>query len=426
MICPITWEELKKLFLIIIGLFLILFPKGLFADEMNSIKLRTDLDIWQINLKNTDWTNDYSKLVWNGLEVKLPDTAEDFLSAKALTYLNSTSKKGIDFTKLKNYLDKKIAPKINRAKQDVNIDINKDGKIQFEGFAMSGRELDFEKTFYLIKSAFSDGDENVYIRLPVKITEPEVIIKNDELKNKGIKTLISAGETDFTGSPVNRRNNIRVGLNSFNGQLIAPEEETGAGKILGNIDKSTGYLQELVIKGDKTVPEYGGGLCQVSTTVYRSVLFAGLPITARTNHSYAVSYYDPQGLDATIYPPSVDLKFKNDTSGHILIQTKVEGNKAYSNIYGTPVDRRVNLVGPYYYDYRSIPSPRTEYTDKLKPGEIQKLGEAHQGFKASWYRVISYADSKKDALEHIYSTYEARPKYTLIGTEAKKVIENGT
>ena len=325
---------------------------------------------------------------------------------------------------MRDYLQKKVGRIVNRAKQDVTINLDKNGKVIFEGFAMTGHEIDFEKTLYLIKKAYQINDPEVYVRIPIKKTLPEVIVKSDELKNKGIKSLIGEGETDFTGSPRNRRNNINVGLGSFNGKLVPPGSITGAGDMLGQpIDGSTGYKKELVIKGDKTIPEYGGGLCQVSTTFYRSVLFAGLPITQRRNHSYAVSYYDPQGLDATIYPPTVDIKFKNDTSGHILIQTKVEGNKAYSNIYGTPVDRQVNLVGPYYYKYISVPPPRTEYTTKLKPGETKKLGEAHKGFQASWYRIIS-ADGLKDKVEHIYSKYEARPKYTLVGEE--DASEEGT
>ncbi len=249
----------------------------------------------------------------------------------------------------------------------------------------------------------------------------------------GITSLLGTGETDFSGSPYNRRINIAVGLASFNGQIIPPGEGSGAGKILGRVDASTGYKHELVIKGDKTIPEYGGGLCQVSTTVYRSVLFAGLPITERRNHSYAVSYYDPQGLDATIYPPSPDLKFKNDTTGHILIQTTTIGDKAYANIYGTPVDRHVDLIGPYYYDYRGAPPAKIEYTTKLPPGKKQIVGGSHAGFKASWYRRISYGDeSKGDVLEHIFSNYEARPLFTLIGEESDSsnqpvgATDNGT
>ena len=317
-------------------------------------------------------------------------------------------------------------PEIHREKQDVTIKQDADGKIVFDGFAMSGQDVDFDKSFYLIQKAFSTNQPDV--RLPLNVIQPNVNVESAELKSKGIVALLGTGETDFTGSPRNRRINISVGLSSFNGKMVEPNAESGAGAILGRVDGTTGYLQELVIKGDKTVPEYGGGLCQVSTTIYRSLLFAGLPILERRNHSYAVSYYDPQGLDATIYPPNPDLKFKNDTSANILLQTTIVGDKAYSNVYGTPVNRHVDLIGPYYYDYRGAPPARTEYTDKLPVGEVQKLGAAHPGFKASWYRRISYDDgSKPDVLEHIFSSYEARPLYTLIGTGgAETPIINAT
>jgi vancomycin resistance protein YoaR len=78
-------------------------------------------------------------------------------------------------------------------------------------------------------------------------------------------------------------------------------------------------LPELVIKKEGTVPEFGGGLCQVSSTAFRAAMNGGLPITQRRNHAYAVQYYAPQGTDATIYPGVVDLKFINDTPGDILI-----------------------------------------------------------------------------------------------------------
>ena len=420
---------MKKIILLSFILTLLFLPKGVFAedDELKSIRLKTNFNIWNVNLNRADLTNDYTKMFWNGMEVKLSDSLDKSIASQIPHYTKNTTVKGIDFFKVKNYLEKKIAPTINQEKQDVTIDIDKDGKIKFEGFAMSGQEIDYEKAFFVIKKAYAKKESDV--RLPIKEIKPVVTVSNEELKNKGITSLISTGETNFAGSPRNRRNNIRVGLDKFNGQLIAPNDESGAGKILGRVDGSTGYLKELVIKGNKTIPEYGGGLCQVSTTVYRSLLFAGLPITQRRNHSYAVSYYDPQGLDATIYPPSVDLKFKNDTEGYILLQTTTVGNKAYSNVYGTPVDRHIDLIGPYYYSYRNVPPAKTEYTTELPPGKRQIVGSAHKGFKASWYRRISYVDQeKKDVLEHIFSNYEARPNYTLIGkkTETNEASDNGT
>jgi len=310
----------------------------------------------------------------------------------------------------------------------VTISLDDKGKVKFDGFAFNGQAVDFDRAFYLIRKAIQDNIEEV--RLPLRVIPAKVTVLSDELRKKGITQLISTGETNFKNSPTNRRINIRVGLASFNGKIVAPGAESGAGEILGRVDGSTGYAKELVIKGDKTIPEYGGGLCQVSTTVYRSLLMGGFPITARTNHSYAVSYYDPQGLDATIYPPNPDMKFINDTPNHILLQTTTVGDKAYSNVYGTVVDRQVDLIGPWYYAFTGIPPPRTEYTEKLAPGEKVKLGEAHGGFKASWYRRITYGDpAQKEKLEHIFSSYEARPLYTLIGVASAAdatLGENGT
>ena len=418
---------MKKIFFVLTALFLSLsFPRGLLADqELSYLRLKTDFNLWKVYLNRVDWVNEYPKSFWNGFEVKLPDYIDKTTSEKMSNYLEDHLVEGIDFAEVKRYLEKWVAPEIHREKQDVTISLDEEGKVVFDGFAMSGQEIDFEKAFYLVKKAFLSKEPDV--RLPIKIIHPNVDVQNEELIKKGITELIATGETDFSGSPRNRINNIHVGLNSFSGRLIPPGAESGAGEIIGYVGESTGYLPELVIKGDKTIPEYGGGLCQVSTTIYRSLLFSGLPITERENHSYAVSYYDPQGLDATIYPPSVDLKFINDTPDHILFQTTTIGTKAYSNIYGTLVDRHVDLIGPWYYSYRSIPQPRTEYTTKLPPGEKEILGGAHAGFKASWYRRISYADpDKEDVIEHIFSDYEARPLYTLVGEEAPaEASENG-
>jgi len=405
----------KIIFLILAFISILFFGKTTFADdELVNIRLKTDFNLWKVDLKKSGWINEYPKLSWNGIDIKLPYYIDKTLSERTSTYLNASSAKGIDYAKVQEYMEKVVAPDIKREKQDVTIKLNEKGKVVFDGFAISGQDIDIEKSFYLIKKAFESNQEDV--RLPIKTIQPNVTVESDELRQKGIVSLLATGETDFSGSPANRRNNIRVGLASFSGRLVPPGAETGAGEILGRVDGTTGYLQELVIKGDKTIPEYGGGLCQVSTTIFRGVLFAGLPITERVNHSYAVSYYDPQGLDATIYPPHPDLKFVNDTPNFILIQTTTVGDKAYSDIYGSPVARHIDLIGPYYYDYKPIPPPRTEYTDKILLGTKQILGGAHVGFKASWYRRISYDDSsKKDVLYHIYSNYEARPLYTLIG-----------
>jgi vancomycin resistance protein YoaR len=419
--------SLKKIPVILIGLaLLILLPKPVFAqqDPLPQVLLKTDFNVWKANPDKANWLTTTPKLSWNGFDVSLPDSLDDALQTKTLSYLNATDAPGVDFDAVKIYLEKVVSPEVDRQPQDVTISQDDKGKIQFDGFAFNGQSVDFEMAYYLIRKALLDRIDEV--RIPLQILPAKVTVLSDELKKKGITELISTGETNFARSPSNRRINIRVGLAAFNGKLIDPGVESGAGDILGKVDGSTGYVKELVIKGDKTIPDYGGGLCQVSTTVYRSLLMGGFPILERTNHSYAVSYYDPQGLDATIYPPHPDMRFKNDTPNSILLQTTTVGDKAYSNVYGTVVDRHVDLIGPWYYDYVPIPTPRTEYTTELAPGDKKKLGDAHVGFKADWFRRISYSDpAKKDIIERIHSDYEPRPLYTVIGIAPNTALPDG-
>ena len=116
--------------------------------------------------------------------------------------------------------------------------------------------------------------------------------------------------------------------------------------------------------------ELGGGLCQVSTTLFRSAIMAGLPILERKPHSFPVKYYNPQGFDATIYPGVVDLKFKNDTPHHILIQSRVEGTKLIFDIYGPDNGRKVVLDGPFQYDEKPNGSMKAYFVRKIYQGEI--------------------------------------------------------
>ncbi|EKE25568.1 MAG: VanW family protein [uncultured bacterium] len=167
-----------------------------------------------------------------------------------------------------------------------------------------------------------------------------------DINNLGISALLGEGSSDFKGSPSNRVHNIKVATQRYNGVLIKPGEEFSFVKYLGEVDGEHGYLPELVIKKNITEPEFGGGICQVSSTAFRAAIYSGLKITARRNHAYPVSYYAPQGMDATIYVPNPDLKFLNNTPGYILIQTKIVGTKLTFSFYGTNDGRETKVDGP--------------------------------------------------------------------------------
>lgn len=210
--------------------------------------------------------------------------------------------------------------------------------------AESGFSLDEEKTIEIITSALKNRKEDVSFQLPVEEELPK--ISKETLGELKITDQIGHGESNFTGSTKNRIHNINVALEKFNGLILEPGEEFSFVTILGPVEKETGYKEELVIKDNETIPEYGGGICQVSTTVFRAAVNTGLKITERQNHAYPVQYYSPQGTDATIYLPKPDLRFLNNTPGFILLQTTIEGKKLIFDIFGESDGRQVEMEGP--------------------------------------------------------------------------------
>ncbi len=198
------------------------------------------------------------------------------------------------------------------------------------------------------------------ISLPIVESAPTK--KLSDTNTLGINELVAVGESDFKGSPKNRIHNVTIGANKFNGLLIGKGEEFSFNKYLGDVDGEHGFLPELVIKATGTVPEFGGGLCQVSSTAFRAAMNAGFPITARRNHSYAVQYYAPQGTDATIYPGVQDMKFINDTSAPMLIRTRIDGTKLYFEYYGTKDSRSISFEGPVQYDRQANGAMKATWT----------------------------------------------------------------
>jgi vancomycin resistance protein YoaR len=414
-------RAILRLFFISI-IFFITASSGFAFDVPNHIVLKTDFKIWELNPGQMNWFSDYNKTLFSLFEIKTIPSDLPMIS----DYVKNESVEGIDVAKIREYLEVKIAPEILRQREDVTIDMDENENVTFEGNGLYGRYLDVEKAAVMIKNALEQDVE--FITLPIVRENPVVTVKSDKLKEMGIVELYSAGETNFANSPSNRINNIKVGLSRFNGHIIKPGEEFVFGNVLGPVEASTGFKPELVIKGDRTVPELGGGLCQVSTTAYRAALAGGLPVTQRRNHSYAVSYYTPYGLDATVYPPTVDLKFVNDSPAHILIQTLTIGSKAYYNYYGTKDDRQVYMIGPYYSGWLSPPAKKLEYTNKLAPGVTQMLGHAVPGLVSSWYRQVIYGETsdgtEKSFLDHIFSKYQARPDFFAVGASAPVAEES--
>ncbi len=221
------------------------------------------------------------------------------------------------------------------------------GKVKLFSLGKNGQTIDINQNAENIRRALTEFPDTRSRTVTLVIREIAPDITSGDPSSLGINELIGEGETDFKGSPKNRIHNFTKGMEQFHGLLIKPGEEFSFVDYLGEVDGEHGYLPELVIKNNETLPEFGGGICQVSTTMFRAALYSGLPITERRNHAYAVSYYKPIGMDATIYIPKPDLKFKNNTPGHILIQGKIEGTKFIFQFYGTSDGRKTEVDGPY-------------------------------------------------------------------------------
>ena len=263
-----------------------------------------------------------------------------------------------------------------------------------------GRSVDRKDAISGIQQAVT-GDR--VATLKISTVKPD--IRSDNLAELGLTELISTGWTDFSGSPVNRTHNIQTGASKFNGVIIKPDEDFSFNKALGAVDASTGYLPELVILVDKTVPEFGGGLCQVSSTAFRAALNAGLPILERHAHAYPVGYYKPYGVDATIYLPTPDLRWQNDTGKYIIIQTRIEGKKLYFDFYGTKKPGTIKFSG------------NAEATGAVFPVEqvtptISEVGARGVGsFTAVIYRHIYDATGKMTDNDKFTSKYDSPSKY---------------
>lgn len=262
--------------------------------------------------------------------------------------------------KIRDYLTP-FAPGLNVVATNAEFNLQ-DDKVALFIHSEPGAELDIEASATAIKENIEKGQS--VSSLVFNIVEPEITTAS--LNDLGITTLIGKGESDFAGSPSSRAHNISVGANKYQGVLVAASEEFSFNEILGPVTAREGYLPELVIKQNKTIPEYGGGLCQVSTTLFRAAVMAGLEITQRYNHSYPVAYYGTPGFDATIYPPNPDFRFRNTTPGHILLQYKIEGTKLIFEIYGTDDGRTIEIDGPYTYDEKPDGSMKAWVTQTVR------------------------------------------------------------
>lgn len=296
------------------------------------------------------------------------------------------------------------------------------GKVTAFKIEKNGLKIDSEQVLRTLKTkinSLSETQSKTIIILVSDLTvKPEVNLAS--INNYGIVEEIGHGQSDYSGSIPTRVYNVILASQKFNGVLIKKGEEFSFNEILGDISASTGYQQAYIIKNGRTVLGDGGGVCQVSTTLFRTALNIGLPITERWAHAYRVHYYENDGkpgLDATTYNPGVDLKFKNDTPGYILIQTEIDKSKNLLtfHFYGKKDDRKVELSDITVFDQVPALPPVNQDDPTLKKGVVKQVDWAASGAKSTFhYKVTNNGAVTQD--RDFLSVYRPWAAVFLVGT----------
>lgn len=279
-----------------------------------------------------------------------------------------------------------------------------------------------EKMIDYISFLLSQGiSQQVHITIPIKPIKPKVT--TDSVGHYGIRDLIGEGTSMFQHSAAERIYNVTLAASRVNGVLIAPNEQFSFDKALGDVSSFTGYKQAYVIQDGKTVLGDGGGVCQVSTTFFRALLNAGLPILERHAHAYRVGYYEEggfqPGIDATVYVPTVDLKFKNDTGNWILVQTIIDPNTLHLTVdlYGISDGRIANVSTPVITDQTPAPDPLYQDDPTLPVGVVKQVDFAAPGAKSTFTRTVT-KDGKVLNNDTFVSDYKPWQAVFLRGTKS--------
>lgn len=300
-----------------------------------------------------------------------------------------------------------MAQLINREPVDAKLTINPEtNELTVLQSSQEGRTLDVDESFQRLLALKQRSTHQV--DLVVKVTPPT--IPSTDLPSLGIKELVSESTSYFKGSSESRMNNIAQAASKFNGVVIPPDGVFSFNKYLGPVTKEAGFDESLIIQGNRTSVGLGGGVCQVSTTVFRAAFFGGYDIVERWAHGYRVSWYETNsvvGLDATVYSPDLDFKFRNDTDHYLLIQTEsdLEEGTVTFRFYGTSTNREVVVTEPVKTNLIKHGPPLYEKDPSLPKGATKQVDWAVDGLDVSIKRTVKEGENLIHE-DEIFSHYE--------------------
>lgn len=329
-----------------------------------------------------------NEIIFSPLTVVYKEQKWELSPEKKLEFLKySKSEQDLAFNeaKFKGYLET-ISPNVNELPRGT-VQTNDEGKVISFELKEPGQEIDVDKTTDSFKDAYFG------------IADSSEIFVNDidsaiDPKEYGILELIGEGTSLFSGSAQGRINNLTLAAERTNGVLVPPGSIYSMNDSIGEISAATGYDAAWIILGSRTVLGHGGGVCQTSTTLFRAVLDSGLPIVARHPHAYRVRYYElgsPMGIDASIYQPTLDFQFKNDTPNYVLVTADwdLEEQSLTFRLYGTPDGREVEITEPVVTSQSPPPEPLYQDDPTLAKGVVRQVDFPAWGARVSFDRTVT-------------------------------------
>ncbi|GEM48138.1 VanW family protein [Deinococcus cellulosilyticus] len=331
---------------------------------------------------------------------------ENFVIAKSFSLDNNLIERSEKHRKISTELRptlEKIYRQLNAREPKDALFSNKKGNWWAE--QQTGWKVDQEATEKKLLDAIM-GDKPSS-DLVIEKQEPRRSVQ--KFADQGILYHFGGGESSFKGSPDFRVTNIINGASKLHEQYIEAGKEFDFNKTVGDISKENGFVPGYVILGDKLGKEDGGGICQVSTTIFRAAYESGLPITERHYHSYWVHYYDPVGYEATVYSPVKNLKFKNDTDTNMFIQANWDKAKQTLrfDLFGPKPDRKVTVGKSQVSNVKPPAGPQYVADPSVRPGGIRQIDHAQKGVTVVIDRTVKYdsGEVKKDSIKSIYKPW---------------------
>jgi len=332
------------------------------------------------------------------------ETALDPGKIQSITF--TTEPLRLDEELLRNHLEM-LADQYNIAPRDARLRFNPaTGGVTVLRSSQTGRRLDIDATLASVQTALTGGA--THADLIMAEVAPDV--DSTRIAEMGIRELVASGTSYFAGSSAARVRNIEVAAEKFEGVVIPPGKSFSFNRFVEDVTAANGFEDSLIIWGDRTAVGVGGGVCQVSTTIFRAAYAGGLPIEERYNHGYVVSWYGEPGLDATIYTPTVDFRFRNDTDAYIVIDPVVDsiGGSITFNLYGTRPNREVTIAEPVVTERQEPAAPVYQIDEELAFGEQRQVEWPKEGMTVQVERtIVEDGTTRTDTLTSYYQPWNA-------------------